>query len=48
MGKVLSLKPRVGKMKTGQTIGEFIIICPQKIGIQEASQEYHKDKYQDP
>ena len=51
MSKVLSFKPRAGKMKTGQTTCEFIVICPQKKkkkGIQEASQEYHKDKHQDP
>ena len=28
VGKVLSFKPQVGKMKTGQTTGEFTVISP--------------------
>jgi len=28
VGKVLSFKPRVGKMQTGQTTGGFTNICP--------------------
>ena len=50
MGKVLSFKSRVDNVKTDQIIGEFIVICSKKKKkeIQEASQEYHKDKHQDP
>ena len=28
VGKVLSFKPQVGKMKMGQTTGEFTVISP--------------------
>ena len=30
MGKVLSFKQRVNKVKTGQTTSEFIVICQKK------------------
>ena len=29
VGKILSFKPRVGKVKRGQTTGEFIAIYPE-------------------
>ena len=45
--KMLSFKLRVDKVKTDQTTGEFIVICQKKKRIQEASQEYYKDKHQD-
>ena len=45
---MLSFKLRIGKVKTDQTTGEFIVICQKKKKrIQEASQEYYKDKHQD-
>jgi len=29
VGKVLSFKPQIGKVKTGQTTGEFTVISPR-------------------
>ena len=42
VGKVLSFKSQVGKMKTGQTTGEFTVISPIILPVLNQSQCHSK------